>query len=224
MKALIPVRSGSLRVKNKNLKPFAGSSLLELKVRQLLKIKNLGLLEDVVVNSNCDTMLNIAKNLGASTVKRDEYFASNEVVANELYENMAQNIETDDILIANVTNPMIKDETIAKCILEYESNLNKFDSLATVNSVKHFLWLDNKPINYNPDKKPRSQDLPNIISLNHAISILPLEIMLRKKDILGYNPNFYLVNDIEGVDIDNDIDFEFAEFLYNKLILNLGGG
>lgn len=39
MKALIPVRSGSLRVKNKNLKPFAGSSLLELKVRQLLKIK-----------------------------------------------------------------------------------------------------------------------------------------------------------------------------------------
>lgn len=42
--------------------------------------------------------------------------------------------------------------------------------------------------------------------------------MLRKKDILGYNPNFYLVNDIEGVDIDNDIDFEFAEFLYNKFV------
>ena len=181
MKALIPARSDSLRVKNKNLKPFADSSLLELKVRQLLKIKNLGLLEDVVVNSNCDTVLNIAKNLGASTVKRDEYFASNEVVANELYENMTQNIETDDILIAHVASPMIKDEVIVKCILEYKSNLNKFDLLATVNSIKQFLWLDNRAINYNSNKNPGSQDLPNIVSLNHAINILPLEIMLRKK-------------------------------------------
>ena len=32
IKALIAVRSGSLRVKNKNIKPFAGSSLLEIKI------------------------------------------------------------------------------------------------------------------------------------------------------------------------------------------------
>lgn len=32
IKALIPVRSGSLRVENKNIRPFANSSLLEIKL------------------------------------------------------------------------------------------------------------------------------------------------------------------------------------------------
>ena len=31
--AIIPVRKGSQRVKNKNIKPFGGSSLLEIKMR-----------------------------------------------------------------------------------------------------------------------------------------------------------------------------------------------
>ena len=30
--AVIPVRKGSQRVKNKNLKPFAGSTLLDIKI------------------------------------------------------------------------------------------------------------------------------------------------------------------------------------------------
>ena len=36
-KAIITVRSGSQRVKNKNLKPFAGSNLLEIKISQTTK-------------------------------------------------------------------------------------------------------------------------------------------------------------------------------------------
>ena len=39
IKALIPVRAGSQRVKNKNIRPFAGSNLLEIKVKQMLSIK-----------------------------------------------------------------------------------------------------------------------------------------------------------------------------------------
>ena len=35
IKALVAVRSGSMRVKNKNMRPCAGSSLLEIKLAQL---------------------------------------------------------------------------------------------------------------------------------------------------------------------------------------------
>lgn len=38
IKALIPVRSGSVRVKNKNIRPFAGTTLLEIKIRQNIGI------------------------------------------------------------------------------------------------------------------------------------------------------------------------------------------
>ena len=56
IKALVAVRSGSMRVKNKNIRPFAGSTLLEVKLAQLKRIDSL---DGIIVNSNDPTMLNI---------------------------------------------------------------------------------------------------------------------------------------------------------------------
>ena len=39
--AVIPVRAGSQRVKNKNLKPFADSTLLDIKIETLKKVVGL---------------------------------------------------------------------------------------------------------------------------------------------------------------------------------------
>ena len=41
LKALVAVRSGSVRVANKNIRPFAGSTLLEVKLNQLKRIPNI---------------------------------------------------------------------------------------------------------------------------------------------------------------------------------------
>ena len=43
--ALIAVRSGSVRVKNKNMREFNGSNLLELKIRQLQKIEEVNVIK-----------------------------------------------------------------------------------------------------------------------------------------------------------------------------------
>ena len=40
--AIIPVRKGSERVVNKNIRPFGDSSLLELKISTLKKIDHIG--------------------------------------------------------------------------------------------------------------------------------------------------------------------------------------
>lgn len=218
IKVLIPVRSGSVRVKNKNIKPFAGSNLLSIKIEQMKRIQGI---DGIIVNSNSDEMLDIAKSLGAEAVKRDEYFASSTVSMNEVYQNMAENCNCDTIIFADATNPLIKDETVTNCIKSYFSNFDKFDSLATVNEVKQFMWLDNKPLNYDANNKPKSQDLPDIVALNHAICILPRELMAEKKDIIGRNPHFYKIDSVEATDIDNGIDFEFAEFVYNKYRLGV---
>lgn len=218
IKALIPVRSGSQRVKNKNIAPFANTNLLEIKIKQLLRITGL---DGVVVNSNSDEMLEIAGSLGAETIKRDEYFASSSVSMNEVYENMAQNMECDTVLFADATNPLIKDETIIRVLNEWKIINDSYDSIATVHSIKEFMWLNGKPLNYDADNKPRSQDLPNIQALNYAVHILPRELMICKKDIVGYKPKFVEINEIEATDIDTPTDFEFAEFMYKKLMLNI---
>ncbi len=213
IKVLIPVRAGSVRVKNKNIKPFADSNLLTIKVEQMKRIKGI---DGVIVNSNSDEMLEIAAGLGAEAVKRDEYFASSTVCMNEVYKNMAENSDCDTIIFADATNPLIKDETIEHCIKAYFENLDEYDSLTTVNEIKQFMWQDGKPINYDAANKPKSQDLPDIVALNHAISIIPRKLMIEKMDIIGYKPNLFKIDSVEATDIDNEIDFEFAEFMYKK--------
>ena len=88
--------------------------------------------------------------------------------------------------------------------------------MTTVSKVQEFLYLDGKAINYNPEKKPRSQDLPPIVRLNHAISILPRQLAIDKKDVIGFRPFFQELDQEQSVDIDTPLDFEIAEFIYNR--------
>lgn len=216
IKALVAVRSGSVRVENKNIRPFAGSSLLELKIDQLLRIPNL---DGVVVNSNDDSMLEIARNKGCEVVKRDEYYASNTVSMSDVYKNMAENFNADTIAYINVTNPLIKDQTIIESIEMYKKFLaeKKYDSLNSAHLIKEFMFKDNMPINYDLKNQPRSQDLPEIYALNFAFNILERETMIKCKNVVGNNPYIYGIDPVEATDIDDLIDFEFSEYYYRKM-------
>ena len=88
--AVVPVRKGSVRVKNKNLKPFAGKTLLQIKIEQL---KQVSLIDNIVVSSDCDDMLALAAALGGDTHRRDDYFASSAATNSEFFENLGQAIE-----------------------------------------------------------------------------------------------------------------------------------
>lgn len=215
IKALVAVRSGSVRVKNKNMRPFAGSTLLEVKLDQLKRIPNL---DGIIVNSNDDEMLNLARSKGCETVKRDSFYASNIVSMSEVYRNMAENCDCDVIAYINCTNPLLKDQTIIDAIEEYKkfAETGKFDSLNSAHLIKEFMFKDNLPINYDLRHQPRSQDLPDIAALNFAINIISREKMIDCKNVVGYKPNIYVIDEIEATDIDNPIDFEFAEFVYKK--------
>ena len=213
IKALVAVRSGSQRVKNKNIRPFAGSNLLQIKLEQLKRIE---LLDGIVVNSNDDYMLNIARECGCDVVKRGEYYASNSVSMSEVYKNMAENFDADIVAYINVTNPLLKDETIEKAIDAFFNNQHKYDSLNSAHLIKEFMFQNNLPINYDLRHQPRSQDLPDIYALNFAINIISKKSMIEGKNVVGYKPFIYPIDEVEATDIDNEIDFEFAEFMYKR--------
>ncbi len=211
VKALVAVRSGSQRVENKNIRQFADSNLLEIKLNQLLRNN---LLDGVIVNSNDDAMLNIALNMGCEAVKRDTYFASNSAPMSEVYKNMAEHCSCDIIVYANVTNPLIKDETVSNIINFYLKNCKYYDSVNSAHLIKEFLFKDGKPINYELKHQPRSQDLPAIYALNFAVSVIAREKMISGMNVVGDNPFIFGIDEIEATDIDNQIDFDFAEYVY----------
>lgn len=56
--AVIPIRSGSQRVKDKNLRPFANTTLMENKINSLLQVPEL---DSIIVNINSEEAIEIVK-------------------------------------------------------------------------------------------------------------------------------------------------------------------
>ena len=116
---LIAVRGGSKRVPKKNIRPFCGSTMLDLKVEQALRLKDVS---RVVVTSEDDEMLNIAEDLGAYPMKRDPFYASDTVPMGDVYVHLASSLDCKDILWTPVTSPLVKDESVQQCIDIYKSH------------------------------------------------------------------------------------------------------
>tara|TARA_B100000029_G_C17472475_1_gene922476 strand:- start:460 stop:1125 length:666 start_codon:yes stop_codon:yes gene_type:complete len=215
--AVVPVRKGSQRVKNKNFKPFAGKNLLIHKVEMLKKIS---MIEEIIINSDADEAQTIAKDLNVGFKKREDYFASSECTNSDFWQNIAENTDCRYIMFTNCTSPLIKTETFKNIINTFEKFKLEKDSINTVTDLKEFLYEGNKPINFNPSKALNSQDLPNIVKLNFAVSIISKDLMFKKKSIIGDNPFLYKIDEFEGLDIDSHFEFNFAEYLFKSIQKN----
>ena len=212
--AVVTVRKGSERVKNKNFKPFAKKNLLIHKIETLKKIKEL---DEIIINTDSDKAIKIAKNLKVNFFKREEYYASSNCTNSEFWSDIAKNTNSKYIMFTHCTNPMVKESTYREFIRAFKKNKNKFDSFNTVSQVREFLFKKNKPINFNPKKTPNSQNLPDIIKLNFAINILLTDQMYKTKTLIGNKPYFFKLNQIEGYDINTPLEFSFAEYLFNNI-------
>lgn len=58
--AVIPIRSGSQRVKDKNLRKFGDTTLMELKIKNLMLVPEI---DQIIVNTNSEPAIEIVKSL-----------------------------------------------------------------------------------------------------------------------------------------------------------------
>ncbi len=215
IKALIAVRSGSERVKNKNIRAFADSSLLEIKIKQLLRIQ---CLDGIIVNSNDPAMLALAAKYHCETIRRAPYFAAATTSMSDVYADMAQNFPGDYIVYCNVTNPLIEDATIEKAVTMFQTLKKEHVSVNTAHLIREFMYMNGRAINYDPRNQPRSQDLPDVFALNFAVNVISKTDMIGARNIICPDHLLLPVNEIEATDIDSELDFTIAEFLYKRKI------
>jgi len=211
--AVLTVRKGSERVKNKNFKPFCKKNLLGYKIETLKKVRGIG---EIIINTDSDEAIKMAKDYGVNFHKRDPYYASSQCPNSEFWAHIAENTKSEYILFTHCTNPLIKQETYEHIIEIFKKEKNNYDSFNTVTEVKEFLILNKKPLNFDFNKAPNSQNLPDVIKLNFAINILPTKLMHQRKSLIGNKPYFYKTNQTEAFDINTNHDFEVAEALFKK--------
>ena len=211
--AMVPVRAGSTRVPNKNTRKFANTSLLELKLKVL---KNISGITQIIVSTDCDIAAEIAHKQSIKVQRRSKYYAGSDVTNDQHWLHIAKTTPGDIVFLAQVTSPLLRVSSIQKALNTF-LNSGSNDSLNSVSVEKKFLWKDMNPINYDINVTPKSQDLPNIVSLNFAITIIHKQAMIKRKNVIGYRPSFFELDKVEALDIDDLVDFKVAELMYQEL-------
>lgn len=208
--AVIPVREGSRRLKNKNIAPFAGTNLLLNKIEQLKKVPEI---KRIIVTSDSDLMLQMAQSVGAQTHKRAPEFCDELTKTfGEVVQHVAESVEGEHILWATCTSPLVFPHQYSEAINKYFEVLdNGYDSLASFEIIKRYLWDENGPINYELGvKHVPSQQLPNLYIVTDGILIAPRKKMIEWSYFHGKNPYKYIVDKRTAVDIDDGLDLVCA--------------
>lgn len=210
---LVPVKGSSERVKRKNLRDFAGTSIYEVKLNQLKEAEGF---EDIIVSSEDKIILEIAKNNGFNIHKRDPKYSTSQIPMSEVYSYIASEIEGENIAWINVTNPLADPKIYSEAIKIYHEMDEKYDCLLSSTKIQENFFYKDKPINFKPFPWPRSQDLNPLVSLTFTINILKRENMISWGSCVGSSPYFYYLDKVESWDIDDQADFDFCEMIYKK--------
>jgi len=198
-------------MKNKNIAPFAGTTLLEHKIEILKKVPEV---TRIVVTSDSDYMLGLAKEHGADIHKRpDEYCDEVSKPFGDTVELVCSAVEGDHILWAPCTSPLIYPSLYSKAIRLYLQALkNGYDSLISVELFKHFMWDEKGPMNYElGEKQVPSQQLPNLYVVTNGILLSPREKTIEWKYTYGRNPYKFEIDKFACVDIDDELDLIHAK-------------
>lgn len=208
--AVIPVREGSRRLKNKNIAPFAGTNLLINKINQLKQVEQI---RHIVVSSDSETMLAMAKSQGVMTHKRAiEYCDEKTKSFGEVVAHICESVPGDTILWATCTSPLVFPKTYRDAIIHYPQALAQgFDSLASFEVIKRYLWNDLGPMNYELGvKHVPSQQLPELFIVTDGILLAPREKMIEWKYFHGPNPYKFILDKRSSLDVDDGLDLACA--------------
>ena len=215
--AFLPMKAHSERVPAKNIKNFCGKPLYHAVLSTLLQSEYI---DKVIINTDSDVIKEDAlKNFERVVIIdrpeeiQGDFISMNDIIAYDLKQTAGEHF-----LQTHSTNPLLQSSTINLAIETYFKNLNQFDSLFSVTRLQTRLyWKDGSPVNHNPDKLIRTQDLPPVYEENSNFYIFSKKSFADAgQSRIGLKPQMFEISKLEAVDIDEPEDWEIAEVLYKR--------
>ena len=213
--AIIPARGGSKRLPRKNLLDLCGKPLIAWSIEAALKSKYIS---KVIVSSDDEEILNIAKEYKADFIKRPDELASDTATTFDALKHTLENVgKYDYVVLLQPTSPLRSEKHIDEAIELLEEK--SADAIISVCEMEHSpLWSNtlNEDLNMSNFLRDevlnkRSQDLPKYYRLNGAIYICKTEELLENKGFfIKENIFAFKMNKENSIDIDEEIDFIIA--------------
>lgn len=219
--AIIPARSGSKGLKDKNIKLLAGKPLIAYSI---LAARESGMFSEIMVSTDSADYARVAEEYGAripflrSEAMSSDTAGSWDVVKEVLEGYFVKNIKFDTVCLLQPTSPLRRPEDIVEGYHQLEAK--EADAVTSVCEVDHSpLWsmtLENDcslaEFRSHMSSVPR-QMLETYYRINGALYIRKIKYTDTGIDILDSKEYAYIMDRKRSIDIDTADDFEYASFL-----------
>lgn len=230
---VIPVRGGSKGIPRKNLKPIAGKPLVAWTIEQALDAKTALAPEielNVVVSTDDKELADIAREYGAEVpfmrpAELAEDTTATEPVIEHAIEFMShEGRRPDAVMLLQATSPVRLPGTLERAVRQFAASDS--DSMVGVIPIGPFIWAATEPptAQYEVMARPRRQELTRETFRyreNGSMYITKTEIYEEFHNRLAGKIELFMLEDIEGVDIDAPIDFSLAEHQLEQIQKNV---
>jgi len=202
--AFVPIKLNSQRLPNKNILPIAGHPLCWHVCNTLCNVRGI---DDVYVYcSDPEVKKYIPKEV--TFFQRPQWLDGNLIKGFDIYREFIKSVDADIYVLAHTTSPFIKEksfETALKHILDGSN-----DSSFSAQRIQTFAWYNGKPVNYDLNDVPRTQDLEPVWVETSAFFMFKKEIFTEHNRRIGFSPYIQEVSGIEAIDIDEKNDYDLA--------------
>jgi CMP-N,N'-diacetyllegionaminic acid synthase len=214
--AIIPARSGSKRLPNKNILKLQSKPLIAWTVDAAKKSQYI---DRVVVTTNCEMIANISREFGAEVpFVRPESLSSDTATSNDVLIHAIKAIKEsyDIVVLLQPTSPLRTAQHIDSALEEYHKQ--NASGVVSVTQCEHSpLWSNTLPFDKSlgdfiqKENIQNSQALDLYYRLNGAIYIYN-KLELLKNNGIFYNSSTYafVMDNKSSVDIDTEVDFQLA--------------
>jgi CMP-N-acetylneuraminic acid synthetase len=209
--AFVPLKKNSQRLKNKNFRILGNKPLFLHVVDRLVLLDKI---DALYVYTNAD-LKDYSLPSKVNVLSRPLYLDEDEALGVDIYREFVNSVESDFYILCHATSPFVELDSINKgidAILNYS-----YDSSFSVREFKSFAWYNGRPLNFELNSVPRTQDIQPVYLETSAFYIFSREMLLNHGKRIGDKPFLVKVGRIEGLDIDYEDDFIEAKS-YLKLI------
>lgn len=214
--ALVPMRNQSERVPGKNYRELAGKPLFHHIIATLQAVPELS---EIVVDTDSDPIKDgLAAHFPSVTVlDRPETLRGGDIPMNAVLLHDTAQVPADFYLQTHSTNPLLRAETVSGAIAAFLATQPGADSLFSVTALHTRLYdAEGGAINHNPAELLRTQDLPPVYEENSCIYIFSRATLEAHGHRIGASPIMHPIPTEEAWDIDEELDFQVADFLMRQ--------
>jgi CMP-N,N'-diacetyllegionaminic acid synthase len=219
--AIIPARSGSKEILQKNIKLLSGKPLIAWTIEAAKRAKSI---DKIIVSTDSDIIAKTAKQYGAEVpfLRPPELSQDESTTVDTILHAIEQLPNYDWVLLLQPTSPLRTASDIDSFLNFCQNHkANSTVSICKVNKHPYWMYTRNDSFELQSFVKERieitrRQDLPSTYSLNGALYLVKVDWFLKHKSFINEETKGYLMSPEKSVDIDNIEDWNWAEYLINQ--------